>query len=179
MSGEVEEATMKPARLVVIGVVVLSFAIAGDGAQKAAPATVKPSAADPAAAARTAIEKAYAAFSAAMKRGDAAAAASIYSADAILMLPNAPAMRGTAAITAGFAAMLKDMAITVFGPKTESVILAGDLAIETGSFQMVMKPKTGLEMKDTGKYLTVWKHRADGSWKIIRDIDNSDLPAGK
>jgi len=166
-------------RLVMIAAVVLSFAVADVGAQKPAPGVKKPAATDPAAAAWAAIEKANAAFAAAMKRGDAAAAASNYAADAIVMLPNAPAMHGMAAITAGLAAMLKDITFTVFAPSTESVILAGDLAIETGSYQMGMKPKAGPEMKDTGKYLTVWKHQADGSWKIIRDIDNSDLPVGK
>lgn len=30
---------------------------------------------------------------------------------------------------------------------------------------------------DKGKFLTVWKKQADGSWKIIRDMYNSDLPA--
>ena len=170
---------MKPGRLVVIAAVVLSCAIAVVGAQKPAPAAAKPAAGDRAAAAQAAIEKANAAFVEAMKRSDAAAAASNYAADAIVMMPNAPAMRGTAAITAGISAMMKDMTITVFVPKTDSVIVAGDLAVETGSVQITMQPKTGPEMKDTGKYLTVWKHQADGSWKIIRDINNSDLPAGK
>ena len=32
-------------------------------------------------------------------------------------------------------------------------------------------------VKDKGKYLTVWKHQPDGTWKIVRDINNSDLPA--
>ena len=169
---------MKTGRLVVIAAVVLSFAVAGVGAQKPTPVVAKPAAADPASA-RAAIEKANAAFADAMRRGDAAAAASLYAADAIVMMPNAPAMRGTAAITAGLGAMMKDMTITVFVPKTDNVIVAGDLAIETGSMQMTMKPKTGPEMKDAGKYLTVWKHQADGSWKVIRDINNSDLPAGK
>ena len=170
---------MKPGRLAVIAVVGLSCCVAGVGAQQPAPAAAKPAAADRAVAARAAIEKANAAFSEAMKRGDAAAAASNYAADAIVMMPNAPAMQGTAAITAGMSAMVKDMTIIVFVPKTESVIIAGDLAVETGSVQMTMKPKTGPEMKDMGKDLTVWKHQADGSWKIIRDINNSDLPAGK
>jgi uncharacterized protein (TIGR02246 family) len=139
----------------------------------------KAATADPAIAARTAIERANAAYAAAVKRGDAAAVAAFYSADAVDMSPNEPAWRGTAAITAGCAAWLKDTTYTVFDVKSESVILAGDLAIDTGSLRLAMKAKTGPETKDTAKYLAVWKHQADGSWKIIRDISNSDLPAGK
>jgi hypothetical protein len=29
---------------------------------------------------------------------------------------------------------------------------------------------------DKGKYLTVWKKQADGSWKVLFDMFNSDLP---
>jgi ketosteroid isomerase-like protein len=166
-------------KIVVVGLVVLSGTVAGVGAQKAAPAA-KPATADPAIAARTAIERADAAYAAAVKRGDAAAVAANYSADAIRMDSNEPAWRGIAAITAGFADDFKNTTYTVFDLKIESVIAAGDLAIETGSAQLAWKPKTGgPEVKDTEKYLTVWKHQADGSWKVIRVIWNSDLPAGK
>jgi ketosteroid isomerase-like protein len=61
--------------------------------------------------------------------------------------------------------------------KTEDVMVSGDLAVETGTFAWTLQPKSGAEVKDKGKYLTVWKRQADGSWKIVRDIDNSDLPA--
>jgi hypothetical protein len=41
---------------------------------------------------------------------------------------------------------------------------------------LVPKTAQGEEMTTKGKYLTVWKQQADGSWKIVRDINNSDEP---
>lgn len=43
---------------------------------------------------------------------------------------------------------------------------------------MTMTPKTGKgkPMSDKGKYIVVLQKQADGSWKIVRDISNSDLP---
>jgi len=61
--------------------------------------------------------------------------------------------------------------------KTEDVMVAGDLALETGTYGWTLQPKSGSEIKDKGKYLTAWKRQADGSWKVIRDIGNTDLPA--
>jgi ketosteroid isomerase-like protein len=34
-------------------------------------------------------------------------------------------------------------------------------------------------MHDVGKYLVVWRKQPDGSYKIIRDIANSDLSPAK
>lgn len=61
--------------------------------------------------------------------------------------------------------------------QTEDVQVAGDLAIETGRYEMTVTPKQGKAINDKGKYVTVWQRQPDGSWKIVRDISNSDLPA--
>jgi len=29
---------------------------------------------------------------------------------------------------------------------------------------------------ERGKYLTIWHKQADGTWKVVRDMFNSDLP---
>ena len=31
-------------------------------------------------------------------------------------------------------------------------------------------------IEDRGKYLTIWRKQADGSWKVQRGTFNSDLP---
>ena len=60
---------------------------------------------------------------------------------------------------------------------SEDVILSGDIAVESGSNEMTMTPAGGKPMTDKGKYVTTWKRQTDGSWKIVRDIMNSNLPA--
>jgi ketosteroid isomerase-like protein len=31
-------------------------------------------------------------------------------------------------------------------------------------------------MPDSGKYIEIWRKQSDGTWKLVRDIFNSDLP---
>ena len=37
-------------------------------------------------------------------------------------------------------------------------------------------PKAKKPVTDKGKYVTVYKKQADGSWKAVADIMNSDMP---
>ena len=59
----------------------------------------------------------------------------------------------------------------------------GDMAYVLGSYTMTTKPAKGkgAAVTDHGKYLSVWKKQADGSWKAEADTWNSDkaLPAVK
>ncbi|MBA2471329.1 MAG: hypothetical protein H0V41_03460 [Pseudonocardiales bacterium] len=47
---------------------------------------------------------------------------------------------------------------------------SGDLAYSTGTYAFANPPI------DKGKFVDVWKKQADGSWKAVIDIFNSDLP---
>jgi ketosteroid isomerase-like protein len=59
-------------------------------------------------------------------------------------------------------------------PVKVDVAASCDLAYSVGTWRM-----TGTSTKDepislTGKFLTVWKKQADGSWKAVADIGNVD-----
>ena len=41
---------------------------------------------------------------------------------------------------------------------------------------MLTLPGATEPINDTGKYIEIWRKQADGSWRVIRDIFNSDLP---
>lgn len=126
-------------------------------------------------AVRAAIETANGRFLDAFKRGDKAGLMANYTDDAIVMMQNEEAWRGREGLDKGFSAFLSQMSFKDGAAKTEDVMVAGDLAVETGAFAWTLQLKSGAEIKDKGKYVTIWKRQADGSWKIVRDINNSDL----
>ena len=58
-----------------------------------------------------------------------------------------------------------------------TVSASGDLGYTVGTYEMGFDDPKGKHMKENGKYVTVWKKQADGSWKVIEDIFNNDAPA--
>jgi uncharacterized protein (TIGR02246 family) len=140
-----------------------------------APGVAATAASDPGAV-RQAIDAANARFMDAMKRGDTTTIADNYAEDAVVMPQGTESWRGREAIRKGFTGMLTQATIKEFTGKTEDLVIAGDLAVETGTYDEVYVPKGGKETRDKGKYVNVWKRQADGSWKIVRDIFNSDIP---
>jgi ketosteroid isomerase-like protein len=129
------------------------------------------------AAVRQAIEANNARFDSAALKGDSATLAGLYTDDAALMLSNVPAARGHEAISKAFGGMASSMKVSAFKLTTQDLIVTGDYAIETGAFDMTsQEAKAKKSVHDVGKYLVVWKKQPDGSYKILRDIANSDLP---
>ena len=130
--------------------------------------------------ARAAIEAANQKSAAGMVAGDLTMALGHYGDSAVIMMPGMPMMTGRAAIDAGMKSMMDMMKIDAASFTTQDVMVGGDMAVETGTFSMTTTMKGGKPMTDNGKYLTLWKRQADGSWKAIRDINNSDgaPPAG-
>lgn len=125
--------------------------------------------------ARAAIEAGNQKFVAALGRADAAAIASLYTADAAAFPPNADVVRGRDAIQKLWQSVI-DAGIGEATLETTDVEAQDNLAYESGAY--VMKTKDG-KVADRGKYVVVWK-RAGGQWQLHRDIWNTSMPsAGK
>ena len=115
-------------------------------------------------------------LTAAYNAGHPETMAAAYAADAVVMPPNGPAVRGAKAIAdwwnGGWKAGLRNLALT-----TTEVYVEGNLATETGTYAIDM-PLTegGAPVHDTGKYIVVWKRSPTAGWQLFRDIFNSDVP---
>jgi ketosteroid isomerase-like protein len=107
---------------------------------------------------------------------DVDGAVSYYSDDASLLSPNAPIARDKQSIRAAWASLLgPDTSLTWQANKVEAS-RSGDLAYVQGVYQLTSKDARGKPVSDTGKFVEVWKKQADGKWKTVADIFNSDLP---
>ena len=105
--------------------------------------------------------------------------ASYFADDAAILMPNEPIIMGREKAREPIKAMLSDpnFALT-FQPTTRvEASKGGDLVYTVGTYSMtVSNPKDKTPMTDKGKYVTVYKKQADGSWKVVADIFNSDMP---
>ena len=100
---------------------------------------------------------------------------SFYTDDALVMPPNSPVLQGKDAARAMWKGMFS---VPGFGGgwKPTRVDVSGDLGYVTGSYEISETDASGKPMTDKGKYMEVWKRQADGSWKCVADMFNSDLP---
>ena len=150
----------------------------GETSVKDSAATAAPPVVD-AAAVRQAIEQANNKYVDAVIRGDSAGLIANYADDMVDMDAGRPGWGGRADLALGLGKWIKSQKISDYKYNIQSVNVAGDYAIETGSYEFTGTPKGGKPMPNKGKYLTVWKKQGDGSWKIIRDISSSAPPPPK
>lgn len=94
--------------------------------------------------------------------------------DCVVMAPNAPAAIGGEAIRELLRGWFKPGLKISWTP--DRVDVSDDLGFSSGAYEMSFKDPAGNTISDHGKYVIVWKRQADGSWKVVRDISNSDLP---
>jgi uncharacterized protein (TIGR02246 family) len=125
--------------------------------------------------ANAAVNEIWQRYSSSLNSGDLDAWLALWTEDGVQMPPGEPAVIGKDQIRARNKGVLDrftfDMGIT-----NEEVESAGDWAFARGTYKATLTPKAGGEVVQVdGKYMTILKKQADGSWKIFRDIFNSNV----
>jgi len=97
----------------------------------------------------------------------------LYAVDAIVLRPNVPPVRGTAAIREFFFGML-DAGLGEVDMEPLRTEIFGDIAYEAGRCKMLVPFTMGKRREERGKYLLTLARQA-GDWKILADCWSSDL----
>ncbi|HUH49538.1 MAG TPA: DUF4440 domain-containing protein [Mycoplana sp.] len=103
---------------------------------------------------------------------DPQAIAAFYAEDGTLLAPGMPIAKGRSAVEAAWKGLVgtKDFPL-IFAPSLVDVAQSGDIAYETGTYELGYTADTPVHNK--GKYVVVWKKAGD-DWKVMADIFNSD-----
>ena len=101
-----------------------------------------------------------------------------YTDDASVLLPATPLLTGKAAISGALKPMMSDPNFAVtFGATKVDVAKSGELGYTQGTYSLTgSNPKTKAPEIEKGKYLTVYRKQADGSWKAVEDTFMADAP---
>ncbi|MCH9032145.1 MAG: DUF4440 domain-containing protein [candidate division Zixibacteria bacterium] len=124
-----------------------------------------------------AIRKADEAWSATVTSKDWEGSYGTLASDAIMLAPHAPIAEGYDAsrkIMEDMAA-LPGFALSWQATSVE-VSSSGDLGYTIGTYELSFTGPDGETVVDKGKYATIWKKQADGTWKVAVDMFNTNLP---
>lgn len=103
------------------------------------------------------------------------ASVSLYAEDPVAMPPFTPMVSGGEAIREWFEAFHAQGALDVKN-EVADVDMSGDWAAARGTFTLTLTPEAGEAVQDTGNWLATFRRGADGTWKVERNIWNSDNP---
>src|SRR5258705_4036589 len=123
--------------------------------------------------ARAAIDEENRKFMDDLKRKDSVALAAHYAADGMVLAPNADPVKkdGLAGLWGSFIRS----GVTELKISPTDVAGNDEMLTETGMYELYGNDN---KMIDKGKYVVVWK-KENGSWKIFRDIFNTNQPPAK
>jgi uncharacterized protein (TIGR02246 family) len=104
---------------------------------------------------------------------------SLWADDGVQMPPDTPARIGKEQIQEAMNPAFEQMTLDITITSIEDAKVYGDLGVTRCNYTLDMTPKAGGEiihaMRD-GKALTLYERQSDGSWKIIYDCFNSNVP---
>lgn len=124
-----------------------------------------------------AVKTAFAAFNAAITAKDVPGIKAQYASDAVMVLPGQAPFKGVDAIMADYEAYAADPAGKyASGEEWSEVSSGGDMAYAQVTYQSTFTNSTTKEVEVADRYnLVVYKKQADGSWKVVQDV-NAPLP---
>ena len=124
-----------------------------------------------------AVKQAFATFNAAIVAKDLEAIKAQYASDAVMVLPGQAPFNGIDAIMGDYKSYAADPAGKyVPGAETTHVSSGGDLAYGQVNYQSTHTDPKTKAVETVDRYnLVVYKKQADGSWKVVQDI-NAPLP---
>jgi ketosteroid isomerase-like protein len=105
---------------------------------------------------------------------DTAKLLNLYTPEAIFMPPNAPTIRGRAAIENFYKELYAQGAADLV-VEPGDVGGHGPIAYESGTYSLNRRPPDGQATRDRGKFLFIWRD-VRGEWLIEYTIWSSDLP---
>jgi len=104
---------------------------------------------------------------------------SLWADNGVQMAPNAPARSGKEQIRDGNKPGFDQMNLDISIHTVDGAEIHGDLGLTRCTYTLKLTPKAGGEtiysMPD-GKALTLYGRQSDGSWKIVYDCFNSNVP---
>jgi ketosteroid isomerase-like protein len=92
-----------------------------------------------------------------------------YVAEDALFFNGGEPSRGRAAAAEGWKDIIAKNIHLHWTPSESQV--AGDMGYTWGHYELAIGA-----MKRTGRYVTVWRRQADGSWKVVLDVGQPDPP---
>jgi len=108
--------------------------------------------------------------------GNTDAIIELYVDNPIRLLPNEPIKIGKEAVRSSFESFYERNEAN-FVSKIEDIVISGDYAMIRGSYTGSQTVKaSGQSISDKGKWVELHQRQADGSWKVMYDMENSDLP---
>jgi uncharacterized protein (TIGR02246 family) len=116
-------------------------------------------------------------YEASILAGDPDRWIALWAEDGVQLPPGNPPVVGKAAIYDRISADLAAFEYSEFVINNEDVEVNGDLAFARGNYVVTLAAKAGGDpISVDGKYMTIMRQQPDGSWKIYRDIFNSNVP---
>ena len=129
------------------------------------------------AADRAAVDQGHEAFLNAMRANNVDSLRLVIAEEAEFTPPNVSVGAGREAYLTWYQQLLTQVKTSEVTVSDRDVTVAGDWAIETGTFDWTVTPVAGgTPVRDQGHFIAIWGRQPDSSWKATRLIWNSSQP---